>query len=289
MGAFTSVVGLTALVYGFVRAADEGWRNPVTITSLLTGIILLAAFVYIESRVEQPITPLRLFSSRERSGAYLGRLLFVGGMFSMFFFLSQFLQHVLGFTAFETGLAFLPMTMVQFGMMYAMPWLVSRYGNARVLICGIFIVIIGMIFMSQVSTDLRFFPGILIPMIVLGLGAGTVFIPFTTFGLTGVDPRDAGAASGLVNVAHQIGGSLGLAVLTAVFGSFVRTGTPTNSEFAAAISTSIMGSIAFISASFIVVLLLLRPRSNKAATDKGNKGENVYDSEKAVVTPTVSD
>ncbi|WP_130609578.1 MFS transporter [Cohnella abietis] len=271
MGAITSVVGLTALVYGFVRAADDGWGNSVTIISLLTGVVLLAAFAFIESRVEQPITPLRLFSSRERSGAYLGRLLFVGGLFSMFFFLSQFLQHVLGFTALETGLAFLPMTMVQFGMMYAMPWLVARYGNAKVLVSGIFVVIIGMSFISQISTDLKFFPGILIPMVILGIGAGTVFIPFTTFGLSGVDPRDAGAASGLVNVSHQTGGSLGLAVLTAVFGSFIPTGTtPTDSQFTTAVSTSIIGSIVFITVSFIVVLLLLvRPGSNKAAKDEG--------------------
>jgi MFS family permease len=170
--------------------------------------------------------------------------------------------------------------------MYAMPWLVSRYGNAKVLISGIFIVIIGMSFMSQISTDLKFFPGILIPMIVLGMGAGTVFIPFTTFGLSGVDPRDAGAASGLVDVAHQTGGSLGLAVLTAVFGSIVRTGTPTNSEFTAAVSTAIIGSIVFISASFIVVLLLLRPSSKKTAT---NKGQDTHESAKMSVTPTVAD
>ncbi|HBS44657.1 MAG TPA: hypothetical protein DEA91_09740 [Paenibacillus sp.] len=88
--------------------------------------------------------------------------------------------------------------MVQFAMMYAMPWLVSRYGNAKVLISGILIVIIGMSCMSQISTDLKFSQSILIPMIVLGMGAGTVFIPFTSFGLSGVDPRDAGAASGLV-------------------------------------------------------------------------------------------
>jgi len=263
MGAVTSVVGLTALVYGFVSAADEGWGSPVTIISLLIGLLLIVAFVFIESRVEQPITPLRLFASRERAGGYLGRLLFVGGMFSMFFFLSQFLQHVLGFTALETGLAFLPMTVVQFGMMYAMPRLVARYGNAKILISGILIVLIGMSFLSLISQDLQFFPGILFPMIILGIGAGIVFIPFTTFGLTGVDPRDAGAASGLVNVAHQSGGSLGLAVLTAVFGSFASSGTPTDLEFTQAVSASVIGAMFFIAASLIVVLVLLGPGIKK--------------------------
>src|SRR5581483_10746226 len=102
-GAATSTLGMTAVVYGFVRAAANGWGDRVTVASFVLGVALLAAFVATERRAVQPITPLRLFASRERAGAYVARMLIVGAMFSMFFFLSQYLQGVRGYSPFRTG------------------------------------------------------------------------------------------------------------------------------------------------------------------------------------------
>lgn len=259
MGALTSVIGITALVFGFVQAAAHGWVNKETLISLMVGAALLVAFVFIEARAKQPITPLRLFSSRQRSGAYLGRFLFLCGNFSLFFFIPQFLQNVLGFSSFEAGLAFLPFTVVQFGMMYLMPWLVSRFGNLKVLITGLIIAIIGTSWLSQISVDSQFFPQIFVPLIIMGIGAGMIFQPLTSFGLSGVDSRDSGAASGLINVAQQTGCSMGLAILITVFEAVNRSALPLKQQFAHAISVSIMGSVVFITAALVVVLLWFLP------------------------------
>ncbi|QGQ99958.1 MFS transporter [Paenibacillus psychroresistens] len=259
MGALTSVIGITALVFGFIQAAANGWGKLETLLALSIGVVLLVAFVFIEARAKQPITPLRLFSSRKRSGAYLGRFLFLCGNFSLFFFVPQFLQNVLDFTSFESGLAFLPFTGVMFGMMYLMPWLITRFGNLKVLIAGLIIAIIGTSWLSQISADSQFFPQIFIPLLIMGMGAGMVFLPFTSFGLSDVDSRDSGAASGLINVAQQTGSSLGLAVLITVFEAVNRSAVPSKQHFAHAISVSIMGSAVFITVSLVVVLVWFLP------------------------------
>lgn len=257
LGALTSVIGMTSLVYGFVQAAAVGWDQAITMVSLAAGVILLAGFVGIEARAKEPITPLRLFTNRQRSGAYLGRFLFLCGNFSLFFFIPQFLQNVLGFSSFEAGLAFLPFTLSQFGMMYVMPWLVSRFGNVKVLMVGLIIAILGTSWCSQISIDTTFFPDMFLPFIFMGIGAGMVFQPLTTIGLTNVEPRDSGAASGLINVAQQTGCSVGIAVLVTVFESVYQSAVPSTQQYAHSISVAIIGSVVFITAALIVVLLWL--------------------------------
>ncbi|WP_336773081.1 MFS transporter [Paenibacillus sp. MMO-58] len=255
-GALTSVIGMSSLVYGLVQAADYGWGNPATWIPLAAGIILLAVFVLIESKAAEPIIPLRLFANRQRSGAYLGRFLMVGGNFSLFFFIPQYLQNALGFSSFEAGLAFLPFTVAQFGMMYIIPGLVRRYGNIKVLSAGLIIAIIGTLLLSRmVSAQTSFFPDLFILLAIMGIGAGMVFQPLTAMGLTGVQPQDSGAASGLVNVAHQSGASLGLAVLITVFNTSIRIEQPSASEFAHAISNSILGSVFFIVSALLVTFI----------------------------------
>lgn len=259
MGAIASIIGMTALAFGFVEAASVGWAAPQTWGSLAIGSVSLAAFVWIEARAKEPITPLRLFASRTRSGAYLGRLLLLCGNYPIFFFVPQYVQKVLHFNSLEAGLAIMPFTAVQFGMMYVMPALVGRFGNAKILIAGLGIAIAGTSWLSFISADSSFFPDLFFPLIIMGGGAGMIFQPFTTLGLSGVDAKDAGAASGLVNVAHQTGASLGLAVLVAVFESASRQAVPSESSFAHAVSISIWGSVVFLTASLVAVLIFLLP------------------------------
>nr|WP_281365856.1 MFS transporter [Paenibacillus frigoriresistens] len=182
--------------------------------------------------------------------------MFLCGNFSLFFFIPQFLQNILGFNSFEAGLSFsfLPI-IVQFGMMYLMPWLVSRFGNLKVLITGLIIAIIGTSWLSQISVDSQFFPQIFVPLIIMGMGAGMIFQPLTSFGLSGVDSRDSGAASGLINVAQQTGCSMGLAILITVFEAVNRSASPLTQQFAHAISVAIMGSAVFITAALVIVLI----------------------------------
>src|SRR5580692_1044301 len=157
-GATTSTLGMTALVYGFVRAASAGWGNRITVASFVAGAFLLGAFILTEMRAEQPITPLHLFASRQRSGAYAARVLVVSGMFAMFFFLTQFFQGVRGFSALEAGLAFLPVTAVMFGAARLSPRIAPRVGNARLLIGGVFVALVGMAWLSRITADTAYFP-----------------------------------------------------------------------------------------------------------------------------------
>ena len=216
-GATTSTLGMTALVYGLVRSAEQGWSDTFTLVSLSAGVILLALFVLIEARARQPVLPLQLFASRERRGAYAARLLFLGGMVGFWFFGTQFLQGVLGFSPFQAGLAFLPTTVPNFVSAMLVPRLTRRFGNGALLAGGLVLCVAGLAWLGQASAHTNYFIGIALPMILIGLGQGGVLAPLTVSAVAGVTPTDAGAASGLVNVAHQLGGSLGLAILVVVF------------------------------------------------------------------------
>ncbi|MDX6599849.1 MAG: hypothetical protein QOE87_3736 [Gaiellales bacterium] len=258
-GALTSTIGMTALVYGFVRAASNGWLDRFTLASFAAGAFLLAAFVVTEKRAEQPITPLHLFASRQRSGAYIARVLVTGGMFSSFFFMTQYLQRVDGYSALQAGLAFLPMTAVMFAMGRVVPSLVRRFGNTPVLIAGLTLAVLGLAWLSRLTAGTGYFPHIAVPLAILGIGIGIAFAPLTTAGIAGVAAGDAGAASGLLNVSQQLGGSLGLGILITLFAA--AEGGPASSarqQLAHAISVSLTGSVVFLALALAVVVALVR-------------------------------
>ena len=257
-GAASSTVGMTAIVYGIVRSATSGWTDAVTVASFTAGITLLALFVLNERRADQPITPLRLFASRERVGAYGARVLFVGAMFGMFFFLTQYLQGVAGYSPLRAGVAFLPLTTVMFAMVFVVPGLVARLGNARLLAAGVTVAFVGMAWLSRLGADTPYLTGIGLPMIILGIGAGAAFTPLTASGVAGVEPEDAGAASGLVNVAHQLGGSLGLGVLVTVFASASPAGLGPREVIAGRIASSLTVGAAMLALALAVVIALIR-------------------------------
>jgi EmrB/QacA subfamily drug resistance transporter len=221
-GAVTSTAGVAALVYAFIQAASKGWGDATTLGALAAAAVLLAAFGVIERRVRQPITPLRLFASLSRSGSLLARLLLVAGMFGMFFFLTQFVQEVLGFSPLRAGVAFLPMTIALFAVSRLAPRLVARFPAKPLMVAGLLPVIGAMAWLSRVSASTGYVTGLLGPMLLLGAGIGVVFVPLTTASLAGVAPEDSGAAASLVNVMQQVGGSVGLAALVSVFGTASR-------------------------------------------------------------------
>ncbi|UQX88643.1 MFS transporter [Jatrophihabitans telluris] len=218
-GAVTSTFGMGAIVYGIVRAASDGWADQLTIGSLAFGVVLLGLFALVETRASMPITPLRMFTNRTRNLSYLARLTLVASMFGMFFFLTQFLQDVLHYSALMTGLAFLPLTIALFAASQLSTRELAARIDPRVLMAaGITLSGLGMLWLTQLSATSGY-AMILGPLVMVGLGNGTAFVPLTSAALAGVEPKDAGAASGLVNVMQQVGGSLGLAALVTVFGS----------------------------------------------------------------------
>ena len=221
-GAVTSTGGMTALVYAFIRAAASGWGDRVAVAAFAVAVVLLGLFLLTETRARQPITPLRLFADLGRSGSYLARLLLVAGMFGMFFFLTQFVQEILGFSPLAAGVAFLPLTLTVFGVSRAAPRLIPRFGGTRLMLAGMLPVIAGMAWLAQVSAGTSYLAGILGPMLLLGTGMGLVFVPLTAASLAGVAPADSCAASSMVNVMQKVRGSLGLAILVTVFGTAYR-------------------------------------------------------------------
>ncbi len=275
-GAATSTAGMTAVVYGFVRAAEDGFGDAGTLAAFVAGLVLLTAFAGVERRAAQPITPLRLFADRRRVGAYVARMLCVGGMFSMFFFLSQELQGVRGLSPLQTGLAFLPMTGVMFAMVRVVPALSARWGDTRLLVTGVSVALVGMLWLSRVGADTPFWPHVGGPLVLLGLGMGGALAPLTAAGIAGVQPDDAGAASGLVNVAQQLGASLGISVLVTVFTAAGggAAGSPESGiafsgaarqELADAIAAALTGSAILLALALTVILAVVRTRPAPAA------------------------
>jgi predicted MFS family arabinose efflux permease len=190
----------------------------VALAALAAAVILLALFLVRESRAAQPITPLRLFTDRSRAGSYVTRLLLVAGMFGMFFFLTQFVQDILHFSPLEAGVSFLPMTGALFAVSRLSPRLVSRFDPKILMVAGMLPVIAGMTWLSRISVETSYLSGVLGPMLLIGAGMGVVFVPLTMASLAGVRPEDSGAASSMVNVMQQVGGSLGLAILVTAAG-----------------------------------------------------------------------
>lgn len=215
-GAITSTLGMSALVFGIVHSAETGWADGATLLAVLSGIVLLAIFVVIEWRASAPIMPLRRFADRERSGAYLVRMLFLGANVGFFFFSTLLMQGVLGYSPAQTGLAFLPAMIVNFLAALAAPHVISRFGARSVMLVSMLLGLLGMACLTQVSADTRYFTGLALPMLLIGIGQGGTLGPLTAAGIAQVAPKDAGAASGLVNAAHQLGGTLGLGVQVAV-------------------------------------------------------------------------
>ena len=216
-GALTSTAGMTALVYGFIRAASYGWGDRIAVAAFGVAAGLLALFLINESRATQPITPLRLFADRSRAGSYVTRLLLVAGMFGMFFFLTQFVQDILGFSPLRAGFAFLPMTAALFAVSRVSPRLLARYTPKTLMVAGLLPVAGGMAWLAQISPGTGYLAGVLGPMLAIGTGMGVVFVPLTMAALAGVRPEDSGAAASMVNVTQQVGGSLGLAILVTAY------------------------------------------------------------------------
>jgi EmrB/QacA subfamily drug resistance transporter len=256
-GAATSTLGMSALVYGLVRAAETSWGDSVALLSFALAAVMLAGFVAIEKRARQPITPLRLFASRERVGAYATRLLMVGAMFGMFFYLTQFLQGAEGYSALKAGLAFLPVTLTIFAMVKVVPKLLGRIGPFRVLIGGLTLALVGLLWLSRITAGTDYWTGIALPMLLVGGGMGLAFTPLTQAAIQGVDHHDAGAASGLVNVFQQLGSTIGIGVLVTVFATASEgTGAKALIE---GVPTTIAVSAGLIALALAVALTAMRP------------------------------
>ena len=221
-GALTATAGMLSLVYGLTHAADHPWSSTGTVVPLVVAALLLTAFVLVEVRSAAPLLPLSIFSSRNRSGVY-SMMLFLGmAVFSLFFFLTLYLQNIHHFSAVRTGVGFLPMS---FGIMVAAiltSRLLVRVGIRIPLLVGPVLALAGMVWLTRLTPSTGYWL-ILAPLLLMALGMGLSFVPLTVTAVAGVAPEEAGIASALVNTGQQIGGALGLAVLGTVAVASART------------------------------------------------------------------
>ncbi|MDX3132080.1 MFS transporter [Streptomyces europaeiscabiei] len=221
-GALTSTAGMASLVYGFIRAAEDGWRDSLAIGSFAAAAVLLLVFGFVERRAKEPITPLRMFRDRNRSGTYVIMLSLAAAMFGMFFFIVLFVQNVLQYTPIEAGLAFLPVTVAIVTGAGLSQRFLPVLGPKPFMVAGSTMVVLGLGWQTFISPDSSYVGGVLGPMVVFGFGMGLNFVTLTLTAVSGVAQHEAGAASGLLNVTQQVGGSLGLSILTTVFGTASR-------------------------------------------------------------------
>ena len=258
-GAITSTLGMAAVVYGLIEAGTSGWSSPSTVVALALGAVLLTGFVLVERRAPSPITPLRLFRDRNRVIAYIARLLMVAAMFGLFFFLTQFLQAELGFGPLSAGLAFLPLTVCLFLSSQASARLSHRIAPRLLLVTGFTLSFSGLAWISHLTLSSGYL-AILGPLMLVGLGNGLAFVPLTSLALSGVDPADAGAASGLVNVTQQIGAALGLALLVTVFDTATgSSAAPTHAEFVSGIDRAFTVAAILLIVTMVIAAVGLRP------------------------------
>lgn len=220
-GAITVTLGLGTLVYGF-SIAENGWAEPLTIGFLVLGVVLLSVFVWIETRVSQPLLPLRVVADRVRGGAFLIQGVAGAIMIGATLYLTFHLQFVLGMGAFQAGVATLPLPIATMVIAPIATRLLTVIGPRPMLIVGPLIAAVGLFLMSGITPDGAYLVQVAPGLVLLGIGMGFVFIPLQNLALTGVAPHDAGVASAVANSAMQIGGSIGLSVFTAVYAASVR-------------------------------------------------------------------
>jgi EmrB/QacA subfamily drug resistance transporter len=213
-GAALLTGGLMLGVYAILGVAEAGWGSTQTLVLGAVSIGLLYAFVARQERVANPLMPLRLFRSRNVSGANLVQALLVVGMFGMFFLGALYMQRILGYDALQVGLAYLPMTLVMGTMSFRVAAQLNlRYGPQATLLPAMIFVVAGLLLLARTPIDATYAVDLLPPMILIGLGAGLAFPSLMTLAMSGATASDSGLASGLVNTSVQVGGAIGLAVL----------------------------------------------------------------------------
>jgi EmrB/QacA subfamily drug resistance transporter len=253
-GALISSAGLTALTYGFIHGASDGWTDPLTIIAFAAAVVLLVVFAVVESRTSRPILPLGLFSGFLRAGAYLNMFLLAAAMIGVFYFLTLFMQNTLSFSPVQTGLGFLAMTVPMFAAARWAPLLLARFGAKWLAVAGTVPVIASMAWLIRLSEHSSFLADLLGPLLLIGIGVGLTFMPLNAIILATVEPQDIGSASGLLQAVQRVGSSLGLAVLVAVAAHADTT------SFAGQAASAFLVATVLAVLALLVTVFVVRPR-----------------------------
>jgi predicted MFS family arabinose efflux permease len=268
-GATTITTSLALLVYAISKAPADGWSSARTIGLLVASVVLLLAFIAIETRQSDPMMPFRIFRTKTVTGANVAGFLLGAVVFSNFFLLTLYVQQVLHYSALKTGLTFLATAGTVIPVAGLSQALVTRFGPRPVMAVGLSLITAGMVWYSQISVHSTFASDLLPGYVLVGVGMAFSFIPMSIAALAGVEPRDAGLASGLINTSQQIGGALGVAIAATV--AFTHTNTLLHSgDSPAAAQTSGFALGFWVIAGFgaaAVVATLALVRSNELAVE----------------------
>lgn len=266
-GTIAVSLGLFALVYGFSNAETNGWGAPLTIAMLVGSVVLLALFVAIQRRVEHPLLPLRVVLDRNRGGSFVAFGVVGAGMFGVFLFLTYYLQQTLEFSPIQTGLAFLPMNFaIMTTATLATSVLLPKVGPRLLITAGMVLATLGMVAFTQLEGNSSYVSGVLPGLLILGLGLGLVFATGMSTATLGIDPKDAGVGSAMVNTTQQVGGSIGTALLSTLFASAVSSyagshaGVNVQAEAAMhGYTTAFWWAAGLLAIGAVISWLLLRP------------------------------
>lgn len=253
-GAALVTSGLMTIVYTLTEAPHWGWLSANTLGLLAVAAGLIGAFLWNESRASHPLVPLSIFKIRNVSGANALAMPLIAGMLGMFFLLSLYVSIAMGYTPVETGLSFLPFPIVLAIVSNIVPrFIIPKFGFKRILVAGTLLVSLGLLWLTQLSADSTYLMGILPAILLISSGMGLSFVSVTIAATSGVPAQEAGLASGLLNTSQQMGGALGLAVLSGVATSFSESGTS-----ASPVAALLKGDkAAFAAASMITLVALL--------------------------------
>jgi len=280
-GAVTVTAGLSVLVYALVDAADAGWGSGQTLGLLALSAALIAAFVAIELRSQAPLMPFRIFRLRTLTGANIVGLLVGGSLFSMFFFISLYVQQVLDYSAIDAGLSYLPLAVMIIVASGIASQLVTRVGFKPVLAAGMAFIAAALLWFSQISVSGSFASDILGPSLLAATGLGFAFVTTTIAAVSGVREQESGLASGLINTSQQIGGALGLAVLATIANSrtddVMAQAGGAASERATALTegfqSAFFGGAVIAALGLVLTLVLIRGHDSRAHAEAARSGQ----------------
>ncbi|MFB9631811.1 MFS transporter [Nonomuraea helvata] len=270
-GALTVTAGLGAAVYAIVRAPEIGWDSPQTWLVLAAAVVLLGAFVAIQARRREPLMRLSIFRTPDLAAANLTQLLLGGAWIPMWFFLNLYLQQVLGYSAFPSGAALLPMTvLIMLGMITIAPRAINRFGPKTTTITGLILLAAGMAWLSLISPDGSFTADVLPASLVAALGMSLAFIPSLGTAISSARPEEGGLASGIVNTSYQVGSALGLAAMTAVAAANGAAQLGNLPALTSGFSSAFIGASAIALAGALLAAATLRTRrtAQPAAADE---------------------
>jgi len=274
-GAVTVTAGLSVLVYALLDASSSGWGSTKIVSLLALSVALLGAFIAIELRSKAPLVPFRIFRLRTLTGANVVGILLGGAVIAMFFYISLYMQQVLGYSPIRAGLSFLPLTVTTIIAAGLGGQLVTRFGFKPILAAGMGFLAVGLLWFSQVSVGGGFLTDILGPSLFAAIGLGFAFVTSTIAAVSGVEQREQGLASGLINTSQWIGRALGLAVLSTIATTqtddAIATGTSSlPNALTDGYQAALLGGAVIAAIGFVATLVLIRTRDSRAHAEMAN-------------------